>query len=91
MGALALRAGGGGRTVKGVAHKPRATAAVVPVGVEELREIERGTVLLAELRAGAKGQTCEQVLGEVFSRAAASGRSPMEILKRMRVMGAEEQ
>jgi hypothetical protein len=55
-----------------------------PVGDAELREIERSTVLLAEIMAGVRHTTPEQVLSFVYDAAAITGRSPFEVLKRMR-------
>jgi hypothetical protein len=52
-----------------------------PITDAELREIERSTVLLAEMRASALGDTAENVLGTAFDVAASSGETPFEVLK----------
>lgn len=53
----------------------------VPVTDEELREVERSTVLLAELTASRIGDTAANVLGTAFDLAAVSGRTPFELLR----------
>lgn len=60
------------------------TQTVEPVSDGELREIERSTVLLAEVRAGFIGDTAEAVLSDVFTCAANSGATPLEVLKGLR-------
>ncbi len=50
----------------------------------ERKEIERSTVLLAEVRAGWTGTTAEHVLSMAFDRATVSGETPFEILHKLR-------
>jgi hypothetical protein len=53
----------------------------VPLTDADLAEVERSTVLLAEITAGRIGDTVENVLGTAFDYAASSGESPFEVLK----------
>jgi hypothetical protein len=60
----------------------------VPVSDAELKEIERSTVLLAELAASASGMKTETFLAHAFDEAASSGATPFEVLKSYRVRKA---
>jgi hypothetical protein len=55
-----------------------------PLTEPERKEIERSTVLLAEVRAGRTGTTAEHVLSMAFDRAAVSGETPFEVLHKLR-------
>jgi hypothetical protein len=60
-----------------------------PVSDADLREIERSTVLLAEVTAGCRHTTTEKVLSMAFDTAAVTGSSPFEVLRRMRSARSE--
>jgi hypothetical protein len=51
---------------------------------EDLAEIERSTVLLAEITAGALRLSTEAVLTLASDEAAGTGSTPFEVLRRMR-------